>query len=128
MGETALATGSLRLAVVRRSGRRPDEPGSHGPGESESWSYPTACSTLRLDLWRVGRAVVALGLLVPSGPVSAFAIRRTRLCCGPVRLGLVPCRDCGARLCSFRSLPIATITLVRTPTSNRPPERLWSNF
>src|SRR5436309_14347960 len=79
------------------SGHRPDGPASYGPRESESWCYSTTRSSLRLELCRVGRAVVALGLLVPSGPVSAPAIRRTRLCCGPVRLGLVPCRDCGAR-------------------------------
>jgi hypothetical protein len=37
------------------------------PGESESWSYPTARPSLRLELWRVGRTVVALGLLVSIG-------------------------------------------------------------
>jgi len=43
----------------------------------------------------MGRAVVALGLLVPSGPVSTLAVRRGRLLPGPVRLGLVPCRHSG---------------------------------
>src|SRR5438876_206773 len=88
---------SLRYTLGCRSGHRPDEPGSQGAGESKSWSYPTAWSALRLELWRVGRAVVALVLLVPIGPVPAPAIRRTRLRPGPVRLGLVACRDCGAR-------------------------------
>src|SRR5439155_1376137 len=56
----------------------------------------TARPSLWLELCRVGRAVVALGLLVPSGPVSALAVRRTRLLSGPVRPGLVPGWHCGA--------------------------------
>ena len=66
---------SLRYALGRRFRHRPDESGSHGPRESESWSYPTAGSTLRLELWRVGRPVVAFGLLVPIGPIPALAAR-----------------------------------------------------
>src|SRR5439155_7538756 len=86
----------LQYALGCRSGHGPDEPGSQGRRESESWSYPTAGSSPRLELWRVGRAVVALGLLVPFGSVPALAIRRGRLLAGPVRLGVVPRRHCGA--------------------------------
>src|SRR6476659_8871308 len=73
-----------------------DEPDSQRPGESESWSYPTACSGPWQELRRVGRTVVALGLLLPIGPVSTLAIRRTRLRLGPVGLGVVPCWHCRA--------------------------------
>jgi hypothetical protein len=44
---------SLRCALGRRSGHWPNEPGSQRPGESESWNYPTARSSPRLELWRV---------------------------------------------------------------------------
>src|SRR5438874_11515871 len=86
---------SLRHALGRRSGPRPNDPDSQRHRESESWSYPTARSGLRLELWRVGRAVVALGLLVPIGAVSTLAVGRTRLWRWSVRLGLVPCRHFG---------------------------------
>ena len=89
----------------------------------------------------MGRTVVALGLLVPVGPVSALAIRRTRLRPGPVRLGVVPCWHCRAgsgdavlhpfrpaNLCFSRSLAISTTTLVRIPTSNRRPDRPLEQF
>ena len=45
----------------------------------------------------MGCAVVALGLLVPIGPVSALAVRTGRLLPGSIWFGLVSCRHYRAR-------------------------------